>query len=144
MTKKNTLILVRKPLHLQFPTLLAAPYTKPVIRWNQWKQHTKTHTNLKECLTSTKTKLNLCRLLAMPKYISLSSLLFFLLDRFYLHYKFTVVKVIRIRIPHAMIVFPCTFIKYTSHPIMFQTEIIMKVIFYNMKEVKYRKYEEVW
>jgi len=42
MTKKNTLILAWKPLHLQFPTLLPAPYTKPVIRWNQWKQHTQT------------------------------------------------------------------------------------------------------
>lgn len=37
--------------------------------------HTK-NTNLKECPTSTKNKLNLCQLLAIPKYISLSSLLF--------------------------------------------------------------------
>lgn len=76
MTKKNTLILVRKPLHLQFPTLFgsalykASDSMKPVET-----THTK-HTNLKECPTSTKNKLNLSRLLAILKYISLSSLLF--------------------------------------------------------------------
>ena len=130
MTKKNTLILAWKPLHLQFPTLLAAPYTKPVIRRNQWKQHThKTHKPqrmphlYKEQTESVSATCN--------TYIYFLEFLFiFILDRFYLHYKFTVVKLIGLRIPHTMtiLVFPCTFIKYKPHTITFQTEITVKLI----------------
>jgi len=102
MTKKNTLILAWKPLHLQFLTLLAAPYTKSVIRWNQWKQHTQ-NTQTSQNVPPLQSTNWIC--VGYLQYLNIFPWVpwfFFILDRSYLHYKFNVVKLIGLRIPNTM------------------------------------------